>query len=410
VLLELGRLQSTCGKEDESLETLALIPDDPDDPTQAIERDHTAAAGKVFTDPAWALPRLQEAAERWHAVGNTAKEAWAVANAGVAYFYMSRMHEAAQYLDRALAMFEALDDPVGAQACTPLLSLSRPGDPRIDTWLATALAVADESGDRGRQITSLTSLAWNNFFKSMFGSAADTARAEAFAARLSVVSEELGAFDIAVHGRSLKALMARFTGRFDEARAEIEALARSGTLDRRHNESWLGWAANFAVTLATGSPDAAAPFPPERSVDPVVAMAAIMVETALVLAGRGDEAAERVVRDPPALEGPMADATGMLAALALLLDGKTELAVPVLERAVAGAEVLGAEHLRRAAKSLLAGAQGRLPDVEVSGDGPSLADALVLRARVLGGDGDAMASLREITEALAAPGLLADLV
>jgi class 3 adenylate cyclase/tetratricopeptide (TPR) repeat protein len=409
VLLELGRLQAACGKEDESIETLALIPDDPDLPAQAIERDHTAAAGKVFTDPAWALPRLLEAAERWRALGNQDKEAWAVGNAGVAYFYMSKMHEAAHELDRALSMFEALGDAKGAQACTTLLSLARPEDPRVDTWLANALSTAAESGDRARQITALTTLTWNHFFKSMFGSADDTAEAEAFAARLSEVAEELGAFDMAVHGRSLKALMARFTGRFDEARAEIEALARTGTLERRHNESWLAWAASFALTLATSSPEAAAPFLPQRSTDPVVAMASIMVETALVLAGRHDEAAERVLRDPPTLEGPMADAGGMLAALALTLDGKGDTAVPLLQRAATGAGVLGATHLHRAAMAMLAALEGRSPDIEVAGNGPSLADAVVLRARALHGDRDALGRLTELAGTLVAPGLLPDL-
>jgi class 3 adenylate cyclase/tetratricopeptide (TPR) repeat protein len=406
VLLELARLQAGCGKEDEAIATLALIPDDPSDPTQAAERDHTAATSKVFVDPAWALPRLEEVATRWHELGDLSKEAWAYANAGVAHFYMSRMHEAAVELERGLQMFEALGDHQGVQACTSLLSLARPGDPRIDTWLADALAAADESGDRGRQITSLTSLTWNHFFKSLFGDAAATAQAEGFASRLSAVAEELGAFDMAVHGRSLKALMARFTGRFDVAAAEVEALARNGSLDLQHNEGWLGHAAHFALSLATGVPDAAPPYPPQRSPDPVVAMASIMVETALVLAGRGDEAVERVVHDPPVLEGPMADAMGMLAAVAFMVGGKADLAVPLLERAVAGAEVLRAEHLARAAGAMLADAEGRLPEVDAEGGGPSLADALVLRARVLGGDAEAKPRLRELAEVLVTPGLL----
>ena len=409
VLLELSRLQATCGKEEEALATVALIPDDPTDPTLAVERDHAAAAAKMFVDPAWSLPRLKEVAARWRELGDPTKEAWAYANAGVSHFYTSQMHEAAAELDRGLQMFEALGDQRGVQACASLLSLARPGDPRIDTWLADALAAADESGDRGRQITVLTSLTWNHFFKSLFGDAAATAEAEAFAARLSAVAEELGALDMAVHGRSLKALMARFTGRFEDAAAEVEALARNGSLDLRHNESWLGHAAHFAVSLATGVPDAAPPYPPQRSTDPVVAMASIMVETALVLAGRADEAVERVVGDPPVLEGPMADAGGMLAALAFMLGDKTDFAVPLLERAVAGAEVLRAEHLRRAAGAMLADAEGRLPDVEVGGGGPSLADALVLRARVLGGDSGSEPRLRELTEALVTPGLLVGL-
>jgi hypothetical protein len=186
----------------------------------------------------------------------------------------------------------------------------------------------------------------------------------------------------------------------------VEALARNGSLDLQHNEGWLGHAAHFALSLATGVPDAAPPYPPQRSPDPVVAMASIMVETALVLAGRGDEAVERVVHDPPVLEGPMADAMGMLAAVAFMVGGKADLAVPLLERAVAGAEVLRAEHLARAAGAMLADAEGRLPEVDAEGGGPSLADALVLRARVLGGDAEAKPRLRELAEVLVTPGLL----
>ena len=59
-----------------ALETLLKIPDT-HDPSIAIERDHTAANSKTFTEPGWALPRLQQVAERWHLLGDIEKEAWA---------------------------------------------------------------------------------------------------------------------------------------------------------------------------------------------------------------------------------------------------------------------------------------------------------------------------------------------
>jgi len=86
-LLGLAKSQSLCGRSEDALKTLARIADDPSDPSVAIERDHTAASSKMFSDPAWALPRLQQVAERWLELGDIEKEAWARANAGVANFY-----------------------------------------------------------------------------------------------------------------------------------------------------------------------------------------------------------------------------------------------------------------------------------------------------------------------------------
>ncbi len=409
VLLELGQLQANCGKEDEALATLDLIPDDPDDPAQAVERDHAAGAAKMFIDPAWALPRLLDVARLWNELGREEREAWAHANAGVAHFYSSRMHEAAAELDIAVEIFESVGDRGGVQACAALLALARPEDPRMDGWMSEALAAADESGDRNRQMTILVTLSWKEFFRSLFGPPSAASEADAVSARLGTVTEEIGALDMAVHAHSLRAFTARFTGRFEEARAEVDVLARTVSPDRRHNENWLAWSASFALALATSASDAAPPFPPADSLDPVVAMAAIMVETALVLAGRHDEALERLVQGPPALEGAMADTGAALAALALMLHGFRDDAIPLLEGAVKGAEVLGASHLRRGAVAMLDEIHGRPPTVDVSGDGPCLADALVLRARASSGDETALEELRSLVVTLAAPGLLVGL-
>ena len=67
------RSRPCAARRSEALRHVALIEDDPDDPAVAIERDHAAANAKVFTDPASALPRLQDVAERWPPSGRRTK-------------------------------------------------------------------------------------------------------------------------------------------------------------------------------------------------------------------------------------------------------------------------------------------------------------------------------------------------
>ncbi len=140
-LLGLARTQALCGRTEDALETLAMIADDPHDPSVAVERDHTIAGSMMFSKPELALPLLKDAAERWSALGNTDKEAWALANAGVASFYMSRMEEAAPLLQRALELFERDRRqercgrhrivPLSRKACRPARGRLVGGRPRV---------------------------------------------------------------------------------------------------------------------------------------------------------------------------------------------------------------------------------------------------------------------------------------
>ncbi|HML00574.1 MAG TPA: adenylate/guanylate cyclase domain-containing protein, partial [Acidimicrobiales bacterium] len=371
VLLELARVQGACGKSGEALATLALVPDDPGDPTLAAERDHTGAMAKTFDDPAWAAPRLLDAAERWRQLGNVEKEAWAHANAGVATFYTSQMAQAAAELERGLELFESIGDRAGAVAASSFLCLARPEDPRVERWLTEALAFANETGDRNRQATTLATLSWKHFIASLHGTAREMAPAEEAAARLCALSEELGMLDMTVHGRALRAFMMRQTGRFEEARHEADALAQLLSPPRRHNESWLGWAASFTVALATDSPDAAAPYPPEDSVDPVVAMAGVLIVAALALAGRGDEVVGRLEHGSRSFEGAIADLGGVVAAMGLVLSGQTEAARERLERAHKAAEVFDARGVLRSAEAMLAEVDGRAPEMPAGAEEPS---------------------------------------
>jgi len=410
LLLELARAQTMCGMEHDALATLELIADDPENPALAAERDHTAANVKTFTDPAWALPRLREAAERWNKLGNKEKEAWAYANAGVGHFYLSQMEESAASLEQAMDIFESLGDRSGVVASSSFLCLARPGDPRVNKWSTEALQFADDTGDRTRQMAALATLSWQHFFRSFAGSPSESAEAESFARRLAELAAELGAGDMAVHGWSLLAVMARLSGRLEEASAHVAALQR--VIGRtRPAEPWLAWAASFAVAVASGAPGAAPPYPPDDALDPVILMAGLVIHVELILAGRAEEALRRFERaGPPALRGPMADVGGLVYAAALVLGGRGLEAPAWTDRARHGALMLEGRSAAATADALDAEVSG-----DVSGLGPvpvardSLAGAMTLRAYAATGDVEALEALRRAAKDLAMPGLLAGL-
>jgi class 3 adenylate cyclase/tetratricopeptide (TPR) repeat protein len=407
-LLGLARLQDLSGHVDAALETLALIEDDPANPALAIERDHAAARSKLFSDPAWARPRLQAVGDRWREIGDEVRGAWAIANAGVASFNLSRMEEAAADLDRALVIFERCEDRTGAVAASSFLCLAKPTDRRVPTWLADALEFADETGDRMRQVASLSPLAWHHFLRSIWGGPADTAEAERFALRLAELAEDIGATDMAMHGRSLLAITARFSGRIRLAGSHVGAMARF--LQPEPYEPWLGWAASFAVAVAEGASTAAPPFPPVTSPDPVAGIAGQVIQAELLLAGRIDEALahfDAVDFTQPRPVNVLGDAIGMLCALGLVLAGRAPEAGPWAERAMRASRVLESRPTEVAASALRA---------EISGDpsglpappavASSLAESLVLRAHVALGNEAARDPLRRAARSLAAPGLL----
>jgi class 3 adenylate cyclase/tetratricopeptide (TPR) repeat protein len=405
-LLELARLQSDCGLAVEAMATLDLVADDPEDPAVAVEREHRRAVVHLFSDPAQALSRLADVTARWRALGNTGKEAWARANAGVAHFYLSQMEESADQLETGLTLFESIGDKAGMVSCSSFLCLVKPADPRVDGWLSDALDFAGSTGDRNRQVATLVTLTWKHFFKAFGGTPDAAAQAEEFGRRLAGVAEEIGAGEMAEHGRSLLALMARMTGRFDEAAAQVTALQRVLAAGRTR-DTWLAWAASFSVAVATGAGGAAAPFPPEGSVDPVVTMAGLMVLIELVLAGRVDEALARFERTgPPALDGPMADVGGLAYAVALVLAGRGSEARPFLERGLHGAQVLHGTAAETLARALLSEVAGIEPPPVPSAPAQGLADLATLRAWARAGDAEALAALRRGSKALAAPGLL----
>jgi class 3 adenylate cyclase/tetratricopeptide (TPR) repeat protein len=407
VLLDMAKVQALCAKPEDAFKTLAMVEDDPDDPAVAVERDHTAAGARVFTDPGSALPQLEAVIARWHELGVIDKEAWGHANIGVAYFNLSRMDEASRELELGLRLFEEIGDGVGAVAASSFLCLARPTDRRVPEWLDRALEFADQSGDRSRQLGTLTTLAWHHFIRSLWGNALDTAEAEGFALRLAELAEELGAVDMAVHGRSLLAITARFSGRLQEARAHAEVLQRLSGIGDDETFPWLGRAATFAVTVGRGTTTVPAPLPPEASPDPVVGMAVLVIEAELTVGGRLDEALARFdVAEHPDL-GPYGDLVGVLNGLALVLAGRSREAIPWVERAAEAARVLDAPPAAAAAAALLAeiaGTTSGLPPAPASA--ASVNEALLLRAHAVRGDTAARDALRRSAQTLAMPGLL----
>jgi class 3 adenylate cyclase len=403
-LISLAQLYEFSADGDAAMRVLALIPDDIE-PAEVIRRDHTSARVMMFIDPAWALPRLRAVSDRWQELGREADAAWAMANAGVASFNLSRMEDAAVDLEKALSVFDRLGDQAGSIATSSFLCLARPTDRRVPGWLAAALAFADESGERTKQVTALTPLAWHHFLRSLWGGPADTADAERFSLRHAELAAEVGAVEMAVHGRSLLALAARYSGRIQLAATHVAAMGQF--LRPEHREAWIGWAAGFAVTVAEGAGRAAPPFPPASSPDPVAGLAAMLIAAELLFAGRVDEALEHLPEKSQRDHHAIDHATGVLCGLALVLAGRPDEGRPWAERAAAAARRLDARPAGLAAAALMAEidhTSAGLPEPPIVAS--SISEALVLRAHAVLGDEQAREALRRSAATLAAPGLL----
>ena len=323
----------------------------------------------------------------------------------MAYFNLSRMDEACVELEEALKIFQEIDDRPGIIAASSMMSLVKPTDPRVSGWLAEALEYADATGDRSKQLNTLTTLTWNHFIRSFCGGPRDMAEAERFGRRLAELADELGSRDLAVQGWSLLAIMARLSGRLEEAAEHARALQRSTGSAQR--DPWLGWAALFSVTMAGGALETPAPAPPPTSPDPVVRMARLLIDAELTMAGRVDEALDRTNGISPPDLGAISDLAQVFQALALVLGGRAGEARPWVERAAAAARVLNAPATARATDALraeLSGDTSALPPP--SSVAQSVTDILVLRAYAALGDDGAVAALSTATREMGMPGLM----
>lgn len=259
-------------------------------------------------------------------------------------------------------------------------------------------------------MSTLTTVTWNTFFRSFAGDASEVAEAERYALRLCKLADEVGSVEVEVQARSLLVIMARFSGRLHEMQCRASDLQRALSLVRGA-DSWLGWAAGYSAAVATGTRDASPPVPPDTSVDPVVGMARFVIETELTLSGRPGAALEILERPEHVHLGVMSDMTGLLQALALILDGRRDEAQPWIDRGERAAHRLQARNAAVVAAALraeLSRDPSGLAEVR-SSDELGLADVLVLRARAVAGDEQAATRLPGAAEALGAPGLLARL-
>ena len=96
----------------------------------------------------------------------------------------------------------------------------------MPVWLSEALEFAEKAGDRSREMTVLTTLAWHQFFRSYCGGKEEVAAASKSARRMAQLAEEFGAKDLAIHGWSLLAYMNRMSGDLDRASKCTMALER----------------------------------------------------------------------------------------------------------------------------------------------------------------------------------------
>ena len=385
------------------------------EPVLRANASHMHGLSLLFTGPAEARQPLTDAARAWHALGNVEKEGWARANLGVAEFMTGNGPAAAASLEAALECFGSLGDRGGELACYRFLSLVRPEDPRVPVWLAEALRVAEEAGDRTAQVTTLNTMAWNEFLRVRLGGPEDIAEAMGYCRRLAHLSREIGAHDLEIYGHLLLADMARLQGDLDTARAGLTAAqAVEGEVKR---DTALLAAVEYAVCRAAG----ATPTPPELPLDvhdPVVLTATFIVAEEHGLAGDVSAAIDlmEALGQRPGLELLEALVGGMLKALTKLVTGDFAEARSFAESALRSARLLSARPAIAAAEAVLAEiairsdpdggraeAEARLAELDVPSTG--LARALSLRPRVLLGEPGAPEELAAIVEQLAAPGL-----
>jgi hypothetical protein len=139
-------------------------------------------------------------------------------------------------------------------------------------------------------------------------------------------------------------------------------------------------------------------------------MASQVIEAELTLAGRSSEALARFERPGRKSLGPIGEMGDIFFALALVLVGRTEEAVPYIERVLRAANALDAASVMISANALraeIAGGPGKgfaLPSWNSQPD--SVKDLLVLRAHAAGGDTTAASLLRVAAERLGMPGLV----
>ena len=414
ILLRLAHALLDISRGDEALPVLELVRVADGDEQRATDLLHTRANAISQRAPAEALPLYAEARRRWAALGNTRKEAWAVANAAYVRSNTGDIETAVRGLDEAVVLFERAGDRWGATSARGLLAVWRPEDPRVGEWLEAALGSAEELRDLSQQRDVRIALTWHHFIRSRWGGDADTAEVRAHAGRLAELAAGLGDVANEAQARAVLTYLARMGGRWEEAERLSLSLRRRPVEGGSSIETLVG-----AVLVSLDLPARAAePMQlsrPVRTADPLSVLAAAIEAEALAFAGRADEAWEHLERRghvaPAALGAVLVD---LCAAMVLTLLGRHDEAISRLEPVLPACEAIHAGPARTAARALLA--EGLLAGGDRAGaralveatngqDSGGLAGALALRAHARLGVPGAAAQLEAAARALRAPGL-----
>ena len=311
--------------EDDAFETLAMVAGRPRRSRRGRGAGPHRGQRQGLHRPGWALPRLEAVTERWH-------DARTRRQRGVG----PRQHRRgllqpepdgrggrrARAGPRALRAASATASV--AVAASSFLCLARPTDRRVPRVAGAGALSSPTRPATGRgSSATLTTLAWHHFIRSLWGGARPTRpRPRGSPAGWRSSPRSSAPIDMAVHGRSLLAIMARFSGRLDEAAAMPRACSDSAGVVRRETFPWLGWAATFAVAVAGARPRWPLRSPPTPHPTPWSAWRSSSSRRSSPWTGgsrrpwRGSSMVER-----PEL-GPFGDLAGVLNGLALSWRGR----------------------------------------------------------------------------------------
>ncbi len=398
------------GERHEAIGVLALIPEPSGDARVDAERVLVRANALVDSDVDTALRSFDEAASRWHAIGDHTKEGWSHSNKGVALFMHGRMVDADDELVRALDLFRANGHRLGELATLSFRALVRPDHAEVETWLHDSLAFSIELGDRSRHLSVLGSLMWHHTLRTRLGGEHDTAIARAWIDETSQLADELGWHDFLIQSLCLRANLCRGAGDFVEAMASIARAREIEHIDSVGERALLD---AVAASLVAGTA-----FRHFDDTDPFTSLASVIQMETAVFEGRFGEIADAGFVPTRANLGRHQAAVGFVpAAAGFAQTGRLDAALTIAN------DVLGnvAVHHRSdpiaavAARAILAEcgirlgttspehALSTLPTEDVPG---GLTGALILRALAAAGREGALDELRAVALVLRAPGLL----
>ncbi len=397
------------GDHQAALEVLALLPEPSGDARIDAERVLVRANALVEIDTAQAWREFDEAAQRWHALGDAIKEGWSHSNKGVALFLHGHIVDSDTELIRALSLFGQENYRVGELATLSFRALVRPDHPDVEMWLHESLAYAIELGDRSRHLSVLGSLQWHHVLRSRLGGAVEMAAARTWIDETIALASELGWTNFLIQGHCLRANLARMEGDFALAEAEVAAAREFEPIESPGERALLE---AISASLVPGTP-----FRPLEETDPFSSVAAVIQMESALLEGRFDEIIEQGLIPTRANLGPRQLGVGFLpAAAGLLLTGNLVPASSAAQGllnsssganalALLGAQAVLAEYALRMDAPTAAAEVAALPDgIDRPG---GLVGSLILRVQALAGDESARDELRDFALVVRAPGLLA---